>query len=330
MVISPRVCEAACGITLWAFAAQWSCSSHTRPVPSAPHSDAASPVAARNVTPPVPAALPEAPPGQRHPVVGTDVLEPYLHRWEQLVVTDHARDPLDEVYWPRARVRAVSVGSGLAAVQRFWQGFYRANVFFTVNWQRSEWEIEGPTNAAGERLCRTMEDGRGPVYLVRIYGSEVRPSERPGPGACTQLQGPYLLRLRQTDAGPRVCYEEWSNEEALCPWCPWIAACASILPIGPELAPEDRDTVGPHGPAWWGNRCFTHLRAQEYAFAETACGRALTMEMTANTRGAVLYNQGLIAERLGNLVIAADRFRQSLAVRPGNPTTSQALARVRR
>ena len=39
------------------------------------------------------------------------------------------------------------------------------------------------------------------------------------------LAGRYLLRLRATPAGLRVCHETWSVEEGICASCPTAPLC---------------------------------------------------------------------------------------------------------
>jgi uncharacterized membrane protein YccF (DUF307 family) len=115
-------------------------------------------------------------------------------------------------------------------------------------------------------------------------------------------------------------------------WQMWIRAeAARAAPSSGNLAPEDIGFVDTHQGNDWGNRCFIHIKNGHLDWAQAACERGLNSSPGAWTKGAILYNLGMIAEKLGTPTLAADYYRQSLEVRPsgaGVSTVREALTRV--
>jgi hypothetical protein len=79
--------------------------------------------------------------------------------------------------------------------------------------------------------CREVPAARGAVLKVRAWAVEVRPDRHPSIG-CPRLEGRYLLRLRDTPAGWRVCHESWSVQDGICASCPTAAVCGLRPPAG--------------------------------------------------------------------------------------------------
>ena len=92
------------------------------------------------------------------------------------------------------------------------------------------------------------------------------------------------------------------------------------------LATEDRGFVDSHGGSDWGLRCLQPLRARRFGAAQAACEAGLAVASKPTTRGALLYNLGLIARNTGDEATARARFVDSLAARPGNAVVTRALA----
>lgn len=84
-----------------------------------------------------------------------------------------------------------------------------------------------------------------------------------------------------------------------------------------DLAPEDRDFVDDKNGTGWGNRCYTHFKAGALSFARAACQKGLESGPDDKTRGAILYNLGLVDEATGDKKSSCEWFRQSLVARPG-------------
>lgn len=78
-----------------------------------------------------------------------------------------------------------------------------------------------------------------------------------------------------------------------------------------------------------GNTCFMYIGIEQWMDAEDACLRGLAIADEPNTRGAILFNLGLIAEAEGAREQAALYYRESLAVRPGNRAVERKLARLK-
>lgn len=110
------------------------------------------------------------------------------------------------------------------------------------------------------------------------------------------------------------------------PSAPTATASASASTTQPdELAPEDAAFVDNMGGTGWGNRCWTHLQAGQLAWAKAACDRGLAMTpATPQPRASLLYNEGLVEQKLGHNAVARKFFEDSLALRP-NPDVQRAL-----
>ncbi|MCB9569230.1 MAG: tetratricopeptide repeat protein [Myxococcales bacterium] len=108
--------------------------------------------------------------------------------------------------------------------------------------------------------------------------------------------------------------------------CPGDARCeAGRCRITPALDPEDRPLLA--SGRGLGDRCVIHMRAGRLGAAWAACEAGLERATTDRARAALLYNLGLLAERIGDLADARARFERSLALRP-NASVEEALARV--
>jgi len=59
---------------------------------------------------------------------------------------------------------------------------------------------------------------------VRAWVEEKNPDRTPDIG-CPRLEGRYLLRLRATPSGLRICHETWSVDEGICASCPSAPLC---------------------------------------------------------------------------------------------------------
>lgn len=92
-----------------------------------------------------------------------------------------------------------------------------------------------------------------------------------------------------------------------------------------ELAAADANFHDARGGTGWGNRCIEHLRTGALDAAQAACAEGLGMATRAATRGALLYNLGLVAERRHEPWLARLYYEASLVARP-NATVARALA----
>lgn len=83
-----------------------------------------------------------------------------------------------------------------------------------------------------------------------------------------------------------------------------------------ELAPEDQNFIDDKNGVGWGNRCYTHFKAGVLNFARAACMKGLESNPDDKTRGALLYNLGLVDEATGDKKTSCEWLRQSLVARP--------------
>jgi hypothetical protein len=90
-----------------------------------------------------------------------------------------------------------------------------------------------------------------------------------------------------------------------------------------ELAPEDVGFTDSHGGVDWGNKCYAHYKNGALAYARAACEEAIKMDPEPKTKGAILYNRGLLEEAAGDLKAACEAYRQSSVARPGNKPVTE-------
>lgn len=119
------------------------------------------------------------------------------------------------------------------------------------------------------------------------------------------------------DDGDRECTEDHP--------CGVDAVCREGRCDDVTLAAADEDFEDARGGSGWGNRCIAHLRAGRLDEAQAACAEGLDASTRPATRGALLYNLGLIALRRGDGVSARLDYEASLRARP-NATVEHALA----
>jgi len=90
-------------------------------------------------------------------------------------------------------------------------------------------------------------------------------------------------------------------------------------PKAPVLAPGDVGFADPRKGFGWGDRCFREIKEGKLGWARAACDRALALpEVDPKAKPALLFNEGLIAEKSGEEAAARGYFTQSLALRPPN------------
>jgi hypothetical protein len=78
-----------------------------------------------------------------------------------------------------------------------------------------------------------------------------------------------------------------------------------------------------------GNTCFIYIGIQQWTDAEKACLQGLALADEPETRGAILFNLGSIAEAQGAIEQAALYYRESLEARPGKPAVERKLAKLK-
>lgn len=101
----------------------------------------------------------------------------------------------------------------------------RANGTIRFDWERSAWEREPVTDGDVAPTCSALPGATGDVIKVRAWADEYR-GDRSAAIGCPRLVGRYLVRLRRTPQGLRICHESWSMAEGICASCPTAQVCA--------------------------------------------------------------------------------------------------------
>ena len=177
--------------------------------------------AAHAVVPAVDAATPPSAPG-RHAVTADAELMNLLRRWDSAMRLQPGALALGSFYAPRVRWNGQTLDD--ADIAAMLDRAVAAGGTNEFDWSRSTWEREpvgGPDVAA---TCQSFAGAAGDVVKVRAWAEEFRPDRHPSIG-CPRLSGRYLLRLRRTPAGLRICHESWSLAEGICASCPTAPAC---------------------------------------------------------------------------------------------------------
>lgn len=141
---------------------------------------------------------------------------------------------------------------------------------------------------------------------------------------------PAALENPSHEATPRPAVEVGTPPRAMGGAVPQAGAgsAPAVRKLAAELAAEDADFVDANHGRGWGDRCYLHYKAGRLANAKAACLKGLQDNPGVWAHGALLYNLGLIAEKVGDLRDAHAQYAESLAVRPGNKTVEAALSRV--
>ena len=174
-------------------------------------------IGARSVAAPVSrAALPG-------PVGNNPELMDLLRRWDSAVRLQPGAPGLDRFY--ASRVRWNGQTTDVADIGTQLERTIATGGTNSFDWSRSTWERERLTSGDVPTTCSSFPGATGEVVKVRAWNDEYRSDRHPSIG-CAHLEGRYLLRLRRTPAGLRICHETWSMAEGICASCPTAPACA--------------------------------------------------------------------------------------------------------
>lgn len=92
-----------------------------------------------------------------------------------------------------------------------------------------------------------------------------------------------------------------------------------------ELAPDDRGFVDARGGWGWGDRCWRHIKSGQLGWAKAECDKGMEMNPASpQPLASLLYNEGVIEQKLGSKESARNYYQRSLALRP-NPEVQTAL-----
>jgi serine/threonine-protein kinase len=151
-------------------------------------------------------------------------LRDFVDRWSRAVGRRPQAQPLGDFYAPQFRYQGRSGQQHIEAILEDLNDNVREGGSFSVDMAHSEW-IEEPLDlSVVPSACREPPDASGNVIKVRPWVVEVRPRRIPSIG-CQRLEGRYILRLRRTAAGLRICHESWSQREGICASCPTAREC---------------------------------------------------------------------------------------------------------
>jgi|GEM_PF-1500528 len=146
-----------------------------------------------------------------------------LRRWDSAMRLQPGAPGLDGFYAPRVSWHAQATDAADIATQL--ERAVSSGGTNTFDWARSTWEPEAPTSGDVPAACRAVPGATGNVVKVRAWNDEFRPDRHASIG-CQHLEGRYLLRLRHTPGGLRICHETWSVAEGICASCPTASVCA--------------------------------------------------------------------------------------------------------
>ncbi len=180
---------------------------------------------ARATTPGAPAAVAAA--ARRAPAPGPVSNDPelfdLLRRWDSAVRLQPGAQALDRFYAPRVRWNGQNTtAAGIAEMLDRAASSNGTNAF---DWERSSWEREPVADRDVAATCSSLPGATGDVVKVRAWAEEYRADRHPSIG-CQRLSGRYLIRLRRTPGGLRICHESWSLVEGICASCPTAEVCA--------------------------------------------------------------------------------------------------------
>ncbi len=163
-------------------------------------------------------------PSTTQSLAGNADLSAFVSRWERARRAEAGADPLDRLYATTLKYHGTSRTPDFAAMTRDFARIASEGGSFTVDRARSDWGREDPGADAVPSACRAVTGATGEVLKVRAWAVEVR-NDRNADIGCPRLEGRYLLRMRDTPAGLRICHETWSVDEGICASCPTAPIC---------------------------------------------------------------------------------------------------------
>jgi serine/threonine protein kinase len=168
-------------------------------------------------------AAPPAAPGAVTPPSDAAVRD-FLARWERARARSSGAEGLDRLYAASLKYHGDTRSPDFVRMTRDLDRMAALGGSFAYERSRTEWAEEPLEADAVPSACRLVEGATGPLVKVRAWVTELNP-ERNADIGCQRLEGRYVLRLRQTPAGLRVCHETWSVDEGICASCPTARLC---------------------------------------------------------------------------------------------------------
>ena len=162
------------------------------------------------------------------PLSDDPALHEFAQRWLRAISNPPVtRARMREFYAESFRFNNATCGDRWIA--DYWQSFFTRNsgsFEFHPTWASTVIEERLAAGSSAARECGTEV----PVTLLRLAMTQHEPgraSRTGGAVPCARLEGVYLLRLKPTAAGPRICHETWSLREGICASCPRAPVCAA-------------------------------------------------------------------------------------------------------
>jgi serine/threonine protein kinase len=149
----------------------------------------------------------------------------FLTRWERMRQHTSNAEPFERFYATSLKFHGVTRVPDFEMMARENERVITQGGSFTVHRSRTDWSEEREDEEAVPAACRQVGGVRGAVLKVRVWATEVR-TDRHADIGCPRLEGRYLLRLRETPNGLRICHETWSIDEGICASCPTAPLCA--------------------------------------------------------------------------------------------------------
>jgi serine/threonine protein kinase len=148
----------------------------------------------------------------------------FLARWERARRRERGAEPLDRLYAASLKYHGSTRPADFAQMTRDLDRLAALGGTFALDRARTDHAEESLEDEAVPSACRLVAGAEGPVVRVRAWVTESRPDRNADIG-CPRLEGRYVLRLRATPAGLRVCHETWSIDEGICASCPAAPLC---------------------------------------------------------------------------------------------------------
>jgi len=158
------------------------------------------------------------------PALDGAAVQAFLTRWARARRRERGADALDRLYATSLKYHGNARAPDFAQMTRDLDRLASIGGTFALDRARTEVAEESLEDDAVPSACRLVPGAEGRVVRVRAWATEERPDRNADIG-CPRLEGRYVLRLRATPAGPRVCHETWSIDEGICASCPSAPLC---------------------------------------------------------------------------------------------------------
>lgn len=162
---------------------------------------------------------------------------PFVRAWREAITTTPVTpDTLARFYAARTHFRTSRPAPTYAELSDYWTTQFdptRNGATFTIDEARTTTSIDDLDPHAWPE-CAAVADAVSPtVTTVFVWATENEPDRARrtrGEIPCALVEGVYILRLRETTGGMRICYESWHLRQGVCASCPAAPACFARSP----------------------------------------------------------------------------------------------------